>query len=281
MGWLQLLFALLAGFGTAFLACFLSSAWKRRNRMEPMTLRIEAMLPGHDCGLCGRDDCRSYAAHVAEDGGDPGSCAPGGSRVEAAIREALSGLPGDPRNQARRAVVRCGGGEGRSFTAFDYDGRESCASAAALYGGPLRCKEGCIGFGSCAAACPFGAIRVEGGLARVVPGLCSGCGICVEHCPTGVIALVPEDEGWYVACASKRQPEARLADCMAACTGCRECVQRSRHGEFEMKAGIARATGAVSGKYSDIAPRCPTGAILKAGEEKSAAPPTGGPAAGL
>ncbi|MGQ9531933.1 MAG: 4Fe-4S binding protein [Desulfotomaculales bacterium] len=47
----------------------------------------------------------------------------------------------------------------------------------------------CSGCGSCASACPVGAI-VLGPVASADPRVCRGCGACAERCPTGAIALV-------------------------------------------------------------------------------------------
>jgi electron transfer flavoprotein alpha subunit len=47
--------------------------------------------------------------------------------------------------------------------------------------------EECIGCGACVGACPFGAIVLDGGRARVTEA-CTGCGACVDNCPAGAIA---------------------------------------------------------------------------------------------
>lgn len=285
MIWLSLAIILLLAVASAFGASFLSSGWKRRKRTEQSTLRIDSILPGYDCGLCGAADCRAYAAAVDGECADPARCAPGGSRVEARLRSSLEERTGDLRSLERRAVVRCGGTRGVAVEEFPYDGRQSCASAVGRYGGPKRCKEGCVGFGSCVRVCELGAIRVVSGVAHVNPALCTGCGVCLSSCPTGVLSLIPRDQAWYVACASAREPETREADCSAACTACGECASRSVRGEFSLVRGRARDGGSViardggsviarenpdarSGRWQDIAEACPTRAIVQAGEEK-------------
>jgi Na+-translocating ferredoxin:NAD+ oxidoreductase RNF subunit RnfB len=269
MIWLQLAILLLAATASSFLASLLSSAWKKRKKTEAETLRIEGMLPGYDCGLCGRGDCRSYAAAIDQEGADPALCGPGGSRIEALLRAHLSQRPGDTRGLALRAVVRCGGSEGAARPAFRYDGRADCRSVSELYGGPKRCKEGCLGYASCAAVCDRGAISVSSGLAIVNPALCTGCGNCVEACPKNLISLLPRGQSWYVACSSRREVEAREADCSVACNACGECSRRSERAQFLLEASLARENSESTGEgWAEIAAACPTGAIVLAGAEK-------------
>ncbi len=274
MVWLNVAIAVVLAVLSFFGAGFLSSAWKRRNKAEGDARRIDALLPGFDCGLCGSPDCRSYAEALDAEGADPALCLPGGSRVEARLREALAERGEGASLRPLRAVVRCAGRRGVAAEDFLYDGRASCASAARLYGGPKRCKDGCIGLGSCVAACPLGAIRVAAGVAVVNPGLCTGCGACLRACPPGVIDLVPRELPWYVACSSRREPESRARDCSASCTACGECESRSVRGEFRIRDGMARESAeAESTGWADIAEACPTGAILRFGLGRRKASP--------
>jgi electron transport complex protein RnfB len=274
MIWLNLGIVLLAAAASSFGTSFLSSAWKRLKKAEPEARRIEALLPGYDCSLCGKGDCGSYAETVALEGGDPALCRPGGRSLETRLRAILAERRGDSRAVAMRAVVRCGGREGAALADFAYDGRRDCVSAVALYGGPKRCKEGCVGFGTCVAACPLGAIGVKAGLACVDPGLCTGCGLCVGACPTGAISLLPRDQLWYVACASERDAESKARDCAAACTACGECPRLSVRSEFALAGSLAKENPyAEAGRWQDIAAACPTGAIVLAGAEHGRASP--------
>jgi ferredoxin len=157
---------------------------------------------------------------------------------------------------------------------FPFDGRPGCRSAIECFGGPRKCKEGCVGLGSCVVICPRGAIRVESGLARVNPSLCTGCGLCAKACPVGVIDLLPVDQAWFVACSNKSEPSARNEVCAAACTACGACANRSLHGEFAIEAGMAREDHDVrSTEWPVIAETCPSGAILRAGVRKKGASP--------
>ena len=269
MVWLHLAIVLVAAVASSFGASFLASAWKKIKKSEPGILRLSAMLPGYDCGLCGYMDCPSYASAIDREDADPALCAPGGSRLESRLRSALSEREGDRRGKGLRAVVRCGGREGVAAADFSYDGRSDCRTTVELYGSPRRCKEGCLGFGSCVASCPLGAIRISCGLAIINPSLCTGCGECVSVCPTGVISLLPRDQSWYVACSSNREPDRKTADCSAACNACGDCSRLSKRSEFALHGFLARENPeAMGGRWADIAEQCPTGAIALAGAEK-------------
>lgn len=270
MAWLNLAIVLIAAIVASFGASFLSSGWKKRRRTEPETLRIEAILPGYDCGLCARVDCRAYAAAIDRNLEDPALCLPGGSRLESRLRALLAERRGDPRGVSYRAVVRCGGRKGSVALHFDYDGLADCASAALRFGSSKKCKEGCLGLGSCVSVCPLGAIRVSSGLAVIDPVLCTGCGRCVDACPPRVISLIPREQRWFVACSSQREGSYKSEVCSAACTGCGECFGRSGRSEFRMDGSLARENAeAGGGRWADIAKLCPNGAIVRAGAEKN------------
>jgi Na+-translocating ferredoxin:NAD+ oxidoreductase subunit B len=269
MGVVKLLAAfLLALLGTCGIS-FLSYAWKSRVKPDQRSARLAALLPGFDCGLCGRIDCRGYVEAVLNEAADPALCAPGGAALESQLRALLGEEAGDERSRKKRAAVLCAGADGIAGSAFAYDGHADCVSAAVMYGGPKRCKDGCVGLGSCAKVCPVRAIRVDRGLARVDRERCTGCGRCAAICPTGVIALVEEDQVWIVACASDRDSAAKKEDCAVCCTACGECVRRSFRGEFAMKGSLAVARANPDGFFGDIAPHCPTGAIVDARGKKS------------
>jgi ferredoxin len=55
-------------------------------------------------------------------------------------------------------------------------------------------KDLCTGCGTCADACPFGALSIKGDENVLDWDKCMGCGVCVEKCPNGAMSLV-RDEG--------------------------------------------------------------------------------------
>ena len=72
----------------------------------------------------------------------------------------------------------------------------------AKYGIPMVAPSGyvahtdrdlCNGCGTCADACPFGALSVEGDVSVLDWEKCMGCGVCAEKCPNGAMSLVRDE----------------------------------------------------------------------------------------
>jgi electron transfer flavoprotein alpha subunit/NAD-dependent dihydropyrimidine dehydrogenase PreA subunit len=55
-------------------------------------------------------------------------------------------------------------------------------------GAPVKVKDSCTGCGACVPSCPFGAITIESGRAKIGEG-CRVCGACVDACPSGAIEV--------------------------------------------------------------------------------------------
>ena len=85
------------------------------------------------------------------------------------------------------------------------------------------CKYGCLGLGSCVAACKFGALSIVDGIARVDPEKCTACGSCVANCPRGLIQLVPKNAKYIPLCSSKDKGPAANKACSVGCIGCKLC----------------------------------------------------------
>ncbi len=59
---------------------------------------------------------------------------------------------------------------------------------------PIIDESLCNGCGECVSSCPFGAIVLSGGIAKIFPESCNLCGACIGSCPIGAITI-PNETG--------------------------------------------------------------------------------------
>ncbi len=185
---------------------------------------ILAALPGANCGSCGYTGCENYAAALVEGKAELTSCPPGGETTAKKLAEILGVEAGEMIKKG--AFVKCRGSLDHTYIKADYQGISSCAAANMYLDGPNRCSYGCLGFGDCAADCPYGAIEIIRGLATIDLCKCIGCGICVKSCPKKIISLLPVNEGKaLVRCSSKDKAAYTRNVCSAGCIACGRCVK--------------------------------------------------------
>lgn len=180
-------------------------------------------LPGANCGACGYSGCEGYAAAIASGEATPDKCAPGGETSAKAIAEILGvEISAEPKV----AFIACNGNSEITKEKYAYFGMKSCSAAALLHSGPLECAYGCIGFGDCADACPFGAITVENGKAIICEDICVGCSKCVSACPKSLISVMPKNHKTLVACSNKQKGAPVVKMCGVSCIACGVCVKQ-------------------------------------------------------
>jgi Na+-translocating ferredoxin:NAD+ oxidoreductase subunit B len=214
------LFAALLG---ALLALIIGIAAKKfAVETDPRIETVTDMLPGANCGGCGYAGCADFAKAVVENGIPPTRC-PVASPEDAQTIAQFLGIVAEEKDNVV-AVVKCSGSCSVTVRS-PYNGIGDCRSAVVVAGGAKGCDYGCIGFGSCARACPFDAIEIRDGLAVVHPGLCVGCGKCVDTCPKDLIELVPASVDVHVYCNSPEKGALKRKVCKTACIGCRKCVK--------------------------------------------------------
>ena len=156
--------------------------------VDPTVEKIDDLLPGANCGGCGFPGCAANAEAIVAGQSSPDSCVAGGTELAEAIAEVM-GMKIEAK-EPDIALPGCTYGVGDAALKFAYDGLSSCQAAAMLYGGMKECRIGCIGLGSCAAACPFGAITMGKNGLPIVDGIkCTGCGTCERVCPKNIITL--------------------------------------------------------------------------------------------
>ena len=138
------------------------------------------------------------------------------------------------------ALVLCGGDDSVAARRFYYNGVYDCSSAALLFGGDKQCSYGCLGLGTCAGVCPFGAIdMLPSGLAVVNPDTCTGCTKCVDACPKGIIRMVPYERKVHILCSSHDKGGKVRKACKVGCIGCQKCVKEAPEGAIAMEDNLA------------------------------------------
>ncbi len=192
---------------------------------DPRVEQACELLPGINCGGCGYPGCAEYAKALIVDGAEVSLCLPGGADVVEKLSQLLGVQPASAQEK-KIALVLCAGDTEKSHRKFAYNGVSDCVAAIAVGGGDTACSYGCLGYGTCARACPFGAIEINSkSLAVVHPELCTGCGICVKTCPRSLIKLVPESSTIHVLCSSHAKGGITKRACDVGCIGCGRCAK--------------------------------------------------------
>lgn len=164
------------------------------------------------------------------------------------------------------AVVHCLGGCHAKALVPRENLSGDCRQAVKDYpGGVLECGWGCLGMGSCAAACKVNAIRVNRiGVAEVDRGQCIGCGLCVKACPKGLISLTAPELTIYPACVNRDSGAETRKSCESGCIACGICVKACPAGAIRIEDNHAAIDGAKCIACGMCAVKCPRGIILDA-----------------
>ena len=222
---------------------------------------IVEVLPGANCGGCGFAGCSTYAEAIIEGNADINCCPVGGDAVMAKIAE-IMGVE-LKKNMRLTAVVRCNGGV-RAKKKYDYLGLTDCVAASKLAGGPLECKYGCLGLGTCTKACQFDAIHVKDGVAVVDGEKCTGCLKCVEACPRNIIYPVPYTQDVNVLCSNHDKGAALRNICEIGCLGCRICVKTCKYDAITVEDNLASIDPDKCTGCGECAEKCPRHLIFNA-----------------
>lgn len=234
-----MIIVVLVGIG-AFFGVVLALADKKfAMEVNPLIQEVEEVLPKGQCGACGFAGCAKYAEAVVEqEDVPPDLCVPGKAAVAAKVAELTGKKAG--ASVPRYAHLKCRGTRTAAVMAARYEGVPDCAAAKLVQGGPKGCKYGCIGFGNCVRACPFGALSMgEDGLPVVDKSICTGCGKCVATCPQALLVLQTFDAPVQVECSSHDKGPAARKLCKNACIGCGLCMRSCTHGAIRLDRFVA------------------------------------------
>lgn len=202
-------------------------AVKEDQRIE----EVSSHLAGANCGGCGYAGCADYAKALVEGKAKLSDCGATSSEDKAAIAKVLD-LPFAAEEQ-RFAVVKCAGGH-NCKDKFDYVGNKGCIEQTAVLGGKKACPQGCLGDGTCAAACQFNGITIKDGIANTDKSLCSACGACVKKCPKNLIELIPKTAKVFVACSTTCRGKDVMNVCSVGCIGCGLCAKNCESAAITM-----------------------------------------------
>ena len=217
----------LGALGILFAVVLYFVAQKFKVVEDPLIDEVAEVLPGANCGGCGKAGCRAFAEACVQQGNLDGlRCAPGGDAVAAKIAELLgcAMVQGEPQV----AVVRCNPANCGEKRRSNYDGLRSCAFQNTVYTGESGCPFGCLGCGDCVEACQFDAIHLDPatGVPTVDADRCTACGACAKACPRRIIELRnkgKKDRRVYVSCMNREKGAIAMKSCANACIGCGKC----------------------------------------------------------
>ncbi|HHV58848.1 MAG TPA: RnfABCDGE type electron transport complex subunit B [Clostridiaceae bacterium] len=255
--------AILGGLGLFFGLCLSYASKKFGVKVDERIGKVRDVLPGANCGACGFTGCDGYAEAVVSGNADINKCTVGGRDVMVSIGEILGKDTSTSSVECKVGRVMCGADNGKTRTKYDYSGIKDCTAATALYGGPTACMYGCIGMGDCAKACPFGAIVVERGVARVLAAKCKGCGKCVEVCPRNIIKIVPKEKQYTVRCNNPQRGNFVMKVCKVGCIGCRKCSKVCEAGAITNDGFVARINPELCTNCGKCMEVCPNHVINK------------------
>ena len=261
--------AILGGLGLVFGLVLAAASKVFYVETDPRLDQLNECLPGANCGGCGFAGCGAYAEAVLKGEAPVGKCAYGGNEAAKAMAAIMGVEAGEVTRKV--ALVRCSGA--RTYDAegnltkgakmkATYEGFHDCLAASRVGGsGPLSCKFGCLGYGSCTKVCKYGAISVKNGVAVVDEDLCVGCMACAQVCPRKIITAVEPSQNVIIACNSLAKGAVTNRACTIGCIGCGKCMKNCPSGAITITNNLAQIDSSKCTNCGECAKVCPKGLI--------------------
>ena len=272
--------AILGGLGLVFGLVLAAASKVFYVETDPRLEQLNECLPGANCGGCGFAGCGAYAEAVLKGEAPVGKCASGGNEAAKAMAAIMGVEAGEVTRKV--ALVRCSGA--RTYDAegnltkgakmkATYEGFHDCLAASRVGGsGPLSCKFGCLGYGSCTKVCKYGAISVKNGVAVVDEDLCVGCMACAQVCPRKIITAVEPSQNVIIACNSLAKGAVTNRACTIGCIGCGKCMKNCPNGAITITNNLAQIDYSKCTNCGECAKICPKGLIKDSNVENLGEP---------
>jgi len=217
--------------------------------------KILELLAGANCGGCGYPGCGGFASALCEGKANLSDC----PSTKAESKEKIAEILGvaNEETEPKVAYVLCSGNCNSAAVQCEYEGITDCIAAARYGGGDKACSFGCIGYGTCADVCPFGAIHIEDRVAVVDKNKCTACGACVDICPQHVIKLVGLKQRTFVKCRSVDKGANLKNVCSAGCIGCKICEKNCPKEAIKVNNNLAEIDYDLCVNCGICASKCP------------------------
>lgn len=223
---------------------------------------VREILPGNNCGGCGFAGCDALAQAIAKGEAPTNGCPVAGAEVAKKIAEIMGETAGDTVKQV--AFVKCNGTCDKANVKYHYYGVQDCQKASMVPGGGEKsCSYGCMGFGSCVKVCPFDAIHIVDGVAKVDKEKCKACKKCIAVCPRHLIELVPYASLVKVACSSKDRGPVVKKVCDTGCVGCKLCEKNCNFDAIHVEDNLAKIDYEKCKNCGLCVTKCPSKIIVK------------------
>lgn len=228
-------------------------------KKDPRIEHVFSLLPGSNCGACGKAGCLGLAEALAQGETRSITCPVANENERKEIAEVL-GLKVD-RKLKQVATLICGGGINCN-NKFYYHGHKDCDIATIVMDGPKACIFGCVSFGSCVKVCPFDAILMgSDGLPHIDIEKCTGCGKCIKLCPKDILVLTPITSRYHIQCNSTERGPDVIKACKIGCIGCGKCVKICPASAITLNDNLAKIDYEKCTNCGECINVCPTKAI--------------------